>query len=41
MCYNCDKADYYKKNYIIQNQIEADKKTLNKTRLYYFDIDDE
>ena len=41
MCYNCDKIDYYKKNYTIQDQIEADKKILNKTRLYNLDIDDE
>ena len=41
MCYNCDKADYYKKNYTIQDQIEANKKTLNKARLYNLDIDDE
>ena len=41
MCYNCDKADYYKKDYTIQDQIETNKKTLNKARLYNFDIDDE
>ena len=40
MCYNCDKADYYKKNYTIQDQIEANKKMLNKARLYNLDIDD-
>ena len=41
MCYNCDKAGYYKKNYTIQDQIETGKKTLNKTRLHSLDIDDE
>ena len=41
MCYNCDKIDYYKKDYIIQNQIETDKKILKKARLHNFDIDDE
>ena len=40
MCYNCDKADYYKKNYTIQDQIEANKKILNKTHLHNLDIDD-
>ena len=29
MCYNCDKADYYRKNCIVQNQIEASKKIIN------------
>ena len=41
MCYNCDKADYYKKNCTIQDQIEASKKIINKIRLYNLDIDDE
>ena len=41
MCYNCDKVDHYKKNYTIQDQIEADKKILNKTHLHNLDIDDE
>ena len=41
MCYNCDKADHYKKNYLIQDQIEANKKILNKTRLHNLDIDNE
>ena len=30
MCYNYDKVDYYRKNCIVQNQIEADKKIINK-----------
>ena len=41
MCYNYNKINYYKKNYTIQNQIETNKKILNKTRLYNLDIDDE
>ena len=41
MCYNCDKTDYYKKNYTIQDQIETNKKILNKTRLHNLNIDDE
>ena len=41
MCYNCDKADYYKKNYIIQDQIEINKKILNKAYIYNLDINDE
>ena len=41
MCYNCDKVDYYKKNYIIQDQIDINKKILNKARLHNLDIDDE
>ena len=41
MCYNYDKIDYYKKNCTIQDQIEADKKILNKIRLHSLDIDDE
>ena len=41
MCYNYNKAGYYKKNYTIQDQIEANKKVLNKARLYNLDIDDE
>ena len=41
MCYNCDKVDYYKKNCTIQDQIEINKKSLKKIRLYYLDIDDE
>ena len=41
MCYNYNKIDYYKKNYTIQDQIEMNKKTLNKTRLHNLDIDDE
>ena len=41
ICYNCDKADHYKKNYIVQNQIEINKKTLKKARLHNLDIDDE
>ena len=41
MCYNCNKVNYYKKNYTIQDQIETNKKILNKARLYNFDIDDE
>ena len=41
MCYNYNKIDYYKKDYIIQDQIESRKKILKKTRLHYLDIDDE
>ena len=41
LCYNCDKIDYYKKNYTIQDQIEMNKKILNKARLHSLDIDDE
>ena len=41
MCYNYDKADHYKKNYTIQDQIETNKKILNKTRLHNLDINDE
>ena len=41
MCYNCGKVGYYKKDYTIQDQTEIDKKILKKTRLHYFDIDDE
>ena len=40
MCYNCDKADYYKKNCTIQDQNETNKIFLNKARLYNLDIDD-
>ena len=39
--YNYNKTDHYKKNYTIQDQIEANKKILNKTRLHNLDIDDE
>ena len=41
MCYNCDKVNHYKKNCTIQDQIETNKKILNKARLYNLDIDDE
>ena len=41
MCYNYDKTNHYKKNYTIQDQIEADKKILNKARLHNLDIDNE
>ena len=41
MCYNCDKADCYKKNYTIQDQIETSKKILNKIHLHNLDIDNE
>ena len=41
MCYNYNKVDYYKKNCTIQDQIEANKKILNKAYLYNLDIDDE
>ena len=41
ICYNCNKVNYYKKNCTIQDQIETNKKILNKARLYNFDIDDE
>ena len=41
MYYNCDKIGYYKKDYTVQDQIEADKKILEKTRLHCLDIDDE
>ena len=41
MCYNCNKINHYKKNYTIQDQIEIDKKILNKTRFHNLDIDDE
>ena len=40
MCYNCDKADYYQKNCIVQDQIEADKKVINKARVNNLDIDE-
>ena len=30
MCFNCNKIDYHKKDYIIQNQIESKKKILKK-----------
>ena len=41
MCYNYNKVDYYKKNYTIQDQIEASKKILNKIHLYNLDINNE
>ena len=41
MCYNYNKIDHYKKDYIIQDQIETNKKILKKARLHYLDIDDE
>ena len=41
ICYNCDKAGYYKKNCTIQDQIEINKKNLNKVRLHNLHIDDE
>ena len=40
ICYNCDKIDHYRKNYIIQNQIEANKKIINKARINNLDIDE-
>ena len=40
MCYNCDKVDYYRKNCTIQNQIEIDKKIINKARVNNLDIDE-
>ena len=30
ICYNCNKIDYYKKDYIIKDRIEANKKILKK-----------
>ena len=41
ICYNYNKTNHYRKEYTIQNQIEINKKTLKKTRIHYFDIDDE
>ena len=41
ICYNCDKINYYRKNYIIQDQIEANKKVINKARVNNLDIDEE
>ena len=41
ICYNYNKADHYKKNYIIQDQIETNKKILNKARLHNLDINNE
>ena len=40
MCYNCDKADHYRKNCIVQDQIEMDKKIINKARMNNLDIDE-
>ena len=40
MCYNCDKVNYYRKNCIVQNQIETNKKIINKARMNNLDIDE-
>ena len=40
ICYNCDKADHYQKNYTIQDQIETNKKIINKARMNNLDIDE-
>ena len=40
MCYNYNKIDYYRKNYIVQNQIEINKKIINKARMNNLDIDE-
>ena len=41
MCYNYDKTDHYRKNCTIQNQIEINKKIINKARINNLDIDEE
>ena len=41
ICYNCDKINYYQKNCIVQNQIEINKKIINKARINNLDIDEE
>ena len=41
ICYNCDKIDHYRKNCIVQNQIETNKKIINKARINNLDIDEE
>ena len=41
MCYNYDKIDHYRKNCIIQDQIETNKKIINKARVNNLDIDKE
>ena len=40
MCYNYDKINHYRKDCIVQNQIEANKKTINKARINNLDIDE-
>ena len=41
MCYNCNKTDHYRKDYTVQDQIEANKKIINKARVNNLDIDEE
>ena len=41
MCYNYNKTDHYRKNYTVQDQIEANKKIINKARVNNLDIDEE
>ena len=39
ICYNYNKINYYRKDCIIQDQIEINKKILKKARLHCLDID--
>ena len=41
MCYNCNKIGYYQKNCTVQDQIEINKKIINKARINNLDIDEE
>ena len=40
ICYNCNKADHYRKNCTVQDQIETNKKIMNKARINNLDIDE-